>query len=154
VALNAVAPADFAGRPDALVGAGAILQSLLADQLVHDVRTLTTVNELVRTAGSELAGRRTIPHILVAPERPDTVGALARDIFREHYADLLDTLRARDTAALGRAVGGGLDAAHGELLSYLFFAPEFTQALLRLGRADAQRWLECAHDDGLWAVVA
>jgi NTE family protein len=154
VALNAVTPADFAGRPDALVGAASILQSLLADQLVHDMRTLTMVNELVDAAGAELAGRRSVPHILVTPRRPDIVGALARDIFREHYADLFDALKARDMATLGRAVGGGLDAAHGELLSYLFFAPEFTQALLRLGRADAERWVASAHDDGLWSVVA
>jgi NTE family protein len=44
-------------------------------------------------------------------------------------------------ATLGRAVAGGTDAAHGELLSYLFFAPEFTRALFELGAEDARRRL-------------
>jgi NTE family protein len=44
----------------------------------------------------------------------------------------------------------GADPLHGELLSYLFFAPEFAHALIELGRADAQAWLEEPHDEGLW----
>lgn len=140
VALNSLAPADFAGRPDALTGAGAILHALLGDQLLQDVRTLQTVNELV--GEGERAGRRRIEHLVVAPERPDTVGALARDVFAAHYSGAGETLRHRDVAALGRAVAGGSDAAHGELLSYLFFAPEFTRALFDLGAADATRRIE------------
>ena len=42
------------------------------------------------------------------------------------------------------------DALHGELLSYLFFAPEFARALIERGRADAEAWLDEPHDDGLW----
>ena len=45
------------------------------------------------------------------------------------------------------------DAAHGELLSYLFFAREFARALIELGRADAERWLAEPHDDGLWQIT-
>ena len=41
---------------------------------------------------------------------------------------------------------------HGELLSYLFFAPEFAAELLRLGRRDAERWLAQSHDDGPWRI--
>lgn len=150
VALNATARADFGpGRPDALVGAGSVLQAVLADQLLHDVRTLATINALVQAAGAdELAGRRRVPYALVAPARADTVGRIAREVFAEHYSDPLDSLRNRDLAAIGRAVAGGTDAAHGELLSYLFFAPEFTRALLDLGRRDAERRIA----DGLWAV--
>jgi NTE family protein len=147
VALNSLAPADFAGRPDVLTGAGSILQALLADQLVQDVRTLQTVNELVGEGGAR-AGRRRIPHLVVAPERPDTVGALARAVFAEHYGGAGAVVRHRDLATLGRAVAGGADAAHGELLSYLFFAPEFTGALFDLGAADARRRLE---SPDLWA---
>jgi NTE family protein len=155
IGLNSLAPGDFAGRPDALAGAGTILQSLLADQLLHDARTLQTVNEIVVTApGGEIAGRRAVPHVLVTPERPDTVGALARQVFLEHYSSLGDAVHHRDLAALGRAVAAGSDAAHGELLSYLFFAPEFARALLELGQADARRWLADSHDDGIWRVVA
>jgi NTE family protein len=140
VALNAVSPADFRGRPDVLTGAGSLLQALLADQLLQDVRTLETVNELVGESG-ERAGRRRIEHLVVAPDRPDGVGALAREVFAEHYTGPVESLRHRDLATLGRAVAGGADAAHGELLSYLFFAPEFTRALFDLGAADAARRL-------------
>ncbi len=153
VALNSVAPADLGGRPDALVGAGGILQALLADQLLQDVRTLETVNELVTDAGVErLAGRRAVPHILVAPERPDTIGRIAREVFEDRYGHLRGILRDADVAVLGRAVDGDEDAAHGELLSYLFFAREFTAELLRLGQEDARRWVAEAHDDGLWRI--
>jgi hypothetical protein len=40
---------------------------------------------------------------------------------------------------------------NGELLSYVFFAGEFAQALIRLGRADAQRWLD-EHPSNLWQL--
>jgi len=60
------------------------------------------------------------------------------------------TLRSCDLAVLDRAIAGGADPAHGELLSYLFFAPELAEELMRLGRADACRWLAEPHHDGPW----
>jgi NTE family protein len=36
---------------------------------------------------------------------------------------------------------GGESPTHGELLSYLFFDPQFIEALIELGRSDADRWL-------------
>jgi hypothetical protein len=103
-------------------------------------------NAMVTDAGRPLAGRREVPHVLIAPERPDEIGALARDVFDDHYSGLIDSVHHRDLATLGRAIAGGADAAHGELLSTLFFAPEFTRALMDLGRRDAERVLS----GGLW----
>ena len=40
---------------------------------------------------------------------------------------------------------------HGELLSYVFFAGEFADALIKLGRADARRWIE-DHPADLWQL--
>jgi hypothetical protein len=40
--------------------------------------------------------------------------------------------------------------ASGELFSYLFFAPEFTEALIAEGAADARAWLAATHTDGIW----
>ena len=40
---------------------------------------------------------------------------------------------------------------HGELLSYVFFAGEFAEALIKLGRADAQRWID-EHPADLWQL--
>ena len=149
VAVNALAPADFDGRPDALVSGGGVLQALLADQLLHDVRTLEMVNAMVADAGRPLAGRRAIPHVLVTPERPDTIGTVARDVFERHYGALRDAVHDPDLVAVGRALAGDSDAAHGEILSYLFFAPEFARALLALGRAHAETALE---RDGFWRM--
>jgi NTE family protein len=157
VALNSIAPAppQLAGddRPDAMEGAAQLLQAVLVDPLVHDVRTLAMVNELV-TAGSpgELAGRRRIPYVFVAPRERDAVGNVALRVFRERFSSPRGTLRSPNVAALGRLLAGGRDAAHGELLSYLFFEGEFADALIELGRMDARRWLEDEHDDGLWQL--
>jgi NTE family protein len=166
VALNALgAPAGDDGtdgadrplagehRPDAIEGAAQLLQAVLVDPLANDVATLATVNALVGAApGDEAAGKRRIPYIFVAPQQRDAIGRLAQRVFDEHYADLRDAWRARDLAFLGRAVDGGADPAHGELLSYLFFAPQFARELIALGRADAQRWLDAEHEDGPWEI--
>ena len=103
-------------------------------------------------APQAVAGKRQVPYIFVAPETPDSVGRLAARVFNEHYAGLGHLLRSPDVRLIGRAIAGGRSPAHGELLSYLFFAPEFGQALLELGRDDARRWLEDDHDDGPWQL--
>jgi NTE family protein len=100
----------------------------------------------------ELAGKRRVPYVLVAPREPDAIGKIARRVFREHFSDSHGALRSPNVALLGRLVAGGRDPAHGELLSYLFFEGEFAGALIELGRQDARRWLDEEHDDGLWQV--
>jgi predicted acylesterase/phospholipase RssA len=94
--------------------------------------------------------RRTIPYIFIAPPGRDTIGAIARDVFRRHYRGLIHAHRSPQLALLGRLVDAGADPLHGELLSYLFFAPEFAHALIARGREDAESWLAEPHDDGLW----
>jgi NTE family protein len=155
VALNSVtpSPARLAGarRPDALEGASQLIQAALVDPLIHDVQTLAMVNSIVDASGAPvLGGKKRVPYILVAPRDPEAIGRRAQAVYDEHFSDLLDTLRARDLAFLGRVVAGGSDPTHGELLSYLFFASEFAKELIELGRADAERWLADEHDDGLW----
>jgi NTE family protein len=153
IALNSIAPAPARlaseHQPDALEAAGQIAQALLVDPLVNDVQTLATVNGLVGETAAGKSSAIVVPYMLVAPDR-DAIGRRAREVFNEHYADYSDALRARDVALLGRAVDGGSDALHGELLSYLFFAPQFAAALIELGRVDAQRWLDASHDDDIW----
>jgi NTE family protein len=128
---------------------------VLVDPLVIDVQTLATDNRLVgeaRRGGARLAGRRPIPYVFVAPRTVDAIGRLAAKVFNEHYAGARALLRSPDIALLGRLAAGGQDPVHGELLSYLFFAPEFTHELLALGRRDARHWLDEPHDDDIWRI--
>jgi NTE family protein len=135
-------------RPDLFAGAAHVLDALLADPLVEDLQTLTTINELVGDRQTE--HYRRIPYIFIAPPERDTIGRIARDVFRRHYRGLVHAHRSPQLAFLGRLFDAGADPLHGELLSYLFFAPEFARALIERGRQDAQGWLEEPHDEGLW----
>jgi NTE family protein len=48
---------------------------------------------------------------------------------------------------------GGESPAHGELLSYLFFDPEFLQELIEMGQRDARRALAEGPDlDDPWQI--
>ncbi len=152
----ATGPAGLAGekRPDALQAAGQTLLGLLDDQLRADLLTLATINELLSDSGGHgSAGKRRVPYIVIAPARRDEIAARALRVVREHYGGPLGSLRSPNIALLSRAVAGGIDEQHAALLSFLFFAPEFTSALIELGREDAGRWLDDAHDfDDLWQI--
>jgi NTE family protein len=78
----------------------------------------------------------------------DRIGQIASEVYAAHYAG---PGRLRISAgALGRLVRADASPTNGELLSYLFFAPEFADALLSEGAADASTWLSRRHDDGIW----
>lgn len=142
-------------RPDALDGAGQLLQAVLTDQLIQDVQTLARRNQLASQAQARPPGLRQIPYILIAPERSDSIAELALRVFREAYSGALRSLRSPNLALLGRLIESGTDARHADLLSFLFFAPEFADALIELGQQDAQRWIDSPHDaDELWQLDA
>ena len=157
IGLNSIAAAGRRAerQPDLLEGASQFLQAVLVDPLTNDVATLATGNRLLedaRRAGAEPPGVRRIPYVFVAPTEPDAIGRVAARVFQKHYASPRALVRSPDMSVVGRLVAGGRDPAHGELLSYLFFAPEFTSELIELGRRDAERWLGAKHDDGPWRV--
>jgi len=151
IALNSSrTPADVvAGRPDVLDGVAQLLQTVLADQLAEDVATLAQINETL-ASGVTGAARRRIPYILVVPEDRFAIGRLAMRVYERRYAGVRGLLRNPDVALLGRIVEGSRNPIHGELLSYLFFAREFIDELIELGRRDAERWLAAPHEDGPW----
>jgi NTE family protein len=157
VALGSLAPgpAGLAGeaRPDALVGAGQILSGLLEDQLKADLETLVTINGLTRATRILPGRKRRVPYIVIAPRTRDTIARCALDVLREHYRAPVQALRSPDIALLTRLVAGDVDIQHAELLSFLLFAPEFTRALIRIGQAEARRWIRQPHDfDDLWQL--
>ncbi len=162
IALNSLTPAHDSQvdrQPDALDGATQLIQAVLVDPLVNDVHTLATVNELLEDdtdakiqAHENRTGKRRIPYMLIAPEDPFEIGRIASDVYRTHYRSPLALARSPNISALGHLVNAAKDTSHGELLSYLLFAQEFTERLIELGRKDAQRWLDEKHDQGLWQL--
>jgi NTE family protein len=148
IGLNSIAPGpqELAGphRPDVYEASAQVMQALLTDRLVDDMRELAAEN--VPDGDSD----RMIPYIFVAPQKRDEIGAIAARVWREHYGGARGLLRDRDLALLGRFVAGGDDPAHGELLSTLLFSPVFARELIDLGRRHARDWLAAEHEDGPW----
>jgi NTE family protein len=172
VALNAVAPGRSAPPdepPDFYVGAAHLLHAALGDPLAQDIRTLANTNALIALAaqdgrsGAGHAARHAqpdgpvepvqpVPYIFIAPEDPSAIGEIAQRVYRKHYRRPYRwTAGARDLWLLGKILDGGADAMHGELLSYVFFAGEFAEALIQLGQADAQRWID-EHPTDPWQL--
>ena len=52
------------------------------------------------------AGYRRIPYIFVAPPERDTIGKIARDVFKRYYGGLLHAHRSPQLAFLGRVLDG------------------------------------------------
>jgi NTE family protein len=150
IGLNSIAPGpeQLAGprRPDIYEASAQVMQALLIDRLSDDMRELAAEN----VPDGEGDGERLIPYIFVAPQKRDEIGAIAARVWREHYSGARGLLRGRDVALLGRLVAAGDDAVHGELLSFLFFSPEFSRELIELGRRHARDWLAAPHEDGPW----
>jgi NTE family protein len=150
IGLNSIAPAPgerlaSEQRPNLFEGAAQVVQALLMDRLVEDVRELAEEN---------LPGHdeHKVPYIFVGPRGRESIGEIATEVYRSRYAGLRGLLRDRDLALLGRIVAAGDSALNGELLSALFFAPEMLRELVELGRSDAEAWLAEAHEEGLWQV--
>jgi NTE family protein len=156
VALNSLAPGPraiaSATRADAFDGAGQLLQAVLVDPLVHDVQTLATVNQAVGDRPGDTY--KPVPYILIAPRTRDAIGECAAEVYRKLYSGLRGARRSPELAALGHILDAGLNPVRGELFSYLFFAPEFAERLIELGRQDARRWLAGRHDIGPWRLRA
>jgi NTE family protein len=156
---EAVEPPDFGD------GALHVLQGMLVDPLVEDMRILGNINMFFAgrengagssrkpAADGSVAARRyrkargkppyrCVPYIFVAPARRGAIGELAHEVFRDRYGGLKG-IRSPDFRLLNRLIGGE-SPTHGELLSYLFFDPEFIEELIKMGQGDARRWLNSA----------
>jgi NTE family protein len=155
---EAVEPPDFGD------GALHVLQGMLVDPLVEDMRILGNINmffadrngstkerrETTNRRATDAATERyraargkkpyrSIPYIFIAPEKRGAIGRLAREVFNDRYGGWKG-LRSVDFPLLNRLLGGE-SPQHGELLSYLFFDQVFIEELIRMGARDARRWL-------------
>ena len=154
IGLSSVAdgpPRETAKRPDFADGGLQLLHATLVDPLVHDIQSLAKRNELLAQVRSDHSSETTsapyrlLPYIFVAPGPENDFGKIASEIYKRHYRLPRRGLRSLDLTVLGRLVDGD-DPMHGELLSYLFFAPEFLEELISLGREDARRYLDSEAD--------
>lgn len=145
--------APLPNRPDMFDGAAALL-GVLADQLTSDVATLSSINEAAAADGngesSGAPGRKVIPYIFVVPRDRLTIGKIALEVYKRRYAKLSALLRTPNVSLLGRILDAGRNPMHAELFSYLFFAQDFIDDLIELGREDAERWLAAEHEDWPW----
>jgi len=152
---SSVVPKDapVTSKPDLFDGAASLL-SVLADQLTTDVAKLTSINEAVDRGvdGDEDGPRRKIPYIFVVPSDRLKIGRIALDIYTRRYRGVRALVRSPNLALLGRIIDAARNPMHGELYSYLFLGPEFTEELIELGRSDAQHWLDTEHDEWPWRV--
>lgn len=152
---------DPPGLRDAAVN---LLHGALLDTLVEDLRALGNINAFFAD-GDPGAQRyrharakrpyRQVPFMFVGPRRRDTISALAAEIFHDRFGGLR-AFRSPEFALLHRLLGGD-GPTDGDLLSYLFFEPDFLEALIALGAADARAWLARYHGDdgdpgGPWQV--
>lgn len=142
-------------EPDIGDAGSQLLRAVLVDHMVEDIRKLRTVNQLVNQLmkdGPHMpikknSGRlyQSIDHIFVGPSEPGIIGNLAENHFEKHYDSGWRFWS--PFTLIGRLLGSNSES-RGELLSWLFFDPEFMQELIKMGKADAQRRLQVARESG------
>ncbi|MCZ4558161.1 patatin-like phospholipase family protein [Rhodococcus maanshanensis] len=120
------------GKPDVFGAAALSMRAMLADRMIEDLRAIERRNEHARVC-PEIA--RQISFIFAGPalDQAGEIAALADRIFNEQFACLRGTQNP-SLWALARLIGGEA-ADRGDLLSFLFFDPAFTEAAAELGRA-------------------
>ena len=146
--------------PDFAAGLGHLLEGVLVDPLIKDMRLLGAINAFHTRPGQEALQLyrtvrdkppyRQVPYVFVGPASRGEIGALASEHFAARYGGVRG-LRDPDFTLLSRLLGGE-SPAHGDLLSLLFFESGFARELIALGRDDARRWLAAEHEDGPWQV--
>ncbi len=136
-------------EPDVFDTAGVVLRALLIDRMADDIRALRKTNRFVEAL--EKAGAPPLAHsdagqpyrevqsLFLGPPRTGILSATANEIFRQRYRGRLKQFS--DAGILGTLMGGSATESHGEILSFLFFDPEFHSALTRLGKQHAEQAL-------------
>ncbi|NMO93731.1 patatin-like phospholipase family protein [Actinomycetospora sp. TBRC 11914] len=131
------APVEVADgpQPDLDQAAAVSVRAVLTDALGDDVEALRRRNRTIRDlAGDrEVAGHRRVPFRVVAPADGQLAG-LARRAFDARARGPWDASWAIER--LLTAGGGGI--GRDELLSLVFFDPDYARAQIEQGRADAR----------------
>jgi NTE family protein len=133
-------PAGDGGRasPDFADGMFELVQATLVDPLIQDLRNLGKINLLAQRLGRERAQPyRTVPYLFAGPRDAGRLGRIVADVYARHFAGPAASVRTPDVTLLTRLLGGA-SPAHAELLSYLFFQPQFISEAIAAGRHDAR----------------
>ncbi|MER7398582.1 patatin-like phospholipase family protein [Streptomyces sp. NPDC000151] len=136
-------------EPSILDDSAQILNGLMADRMIEDVRTLGKMDELIKSSKPVKSPRgrdyEVIDYLFGGPA-PGQYGQLG-----ERAAYVLDTyfrgirrLQNLDLSFLATLLGPG--HSRGELLSYVLFEPEFINEAIKLGQQDAQLILSNAEE--------
>ena len=136
-----VAPTE----PDVFDAGGIVLHALLVDQMAEDVHTLRKTNRFVKAAGKAGLHRdpgrpyRQVQNLFLGPPEAGLISAAANDVFARNYRGWFKQLS--DIGILGTMLGGSSAESHGEILSFLFFDPDFHSVLIHLGKKHAEEAL-------------
>lgn len=143
-------PARHEGRPPDLAdGALHVLEGALVDPLAEDIVMLGNINLFYTDPAIAHATQqyrhvrgkppyRRVPYIFVAPDQRGTMGEHALKSF--HASNHKLSMRALRHRVIRHLLGGD-SPAHGELLSYLHFEPEYLEELISMGQRDARHYL-------------
>ena len=134
---------DAAEPPDIDDTLVRVMDAALVDRMVEDVKTLARTNQLVRAADQALGAPSlpyaVVPFLVVTPAERGTLAQLATEVFGRRAGALGGVrrlLRDPTMRLLGRVLDGD-GSRRGDLLSYLYFDPEFAAAAIECGRRDA-----------------
>lgn len=131
-------------KPGLLQNVGKLLNAMFLDHIRHDAQRLHMVNEILESIDDpgiiekinkkkELKGNlrwRVIPDLFVSPSRP--ISDIAEEIW-DKYPDTRNKFKTLDWLfKLGNLKGH----FRGDLLSYFFFHPQYSKALIDLGYKD------------------
>lgn len=134
------APRPAAGVPTIASGATAILHAMLADRMMEDLHTLALKND--EAAGGSPSDLDVIPWLFAGPP-PGATGLLA-ELAGRVVQGLVPGQRHR--GVLRRALGrwAARDPNRLEVLTHLFFDPDFIDGAIREGQAAARNVLDGA----------
>jgi NTE family protein len=129
------------GPPDVDDTIVRVMDATLVDRMVEDVNTLAKINVLVAAAGTSAVKHSVVPFLLIGPRDRGSLGRLAAEVFDRDpgaVGRVRQLARDPDMRLLGHLLEGDGNR-RGDLLSYLYFDPEFMEASIAMGREDATR---------------
>ncbi len=141
-------------EPDIFDSVARILNAALVDRMVEDVNTLRKLNKAreehdAAGEGSEEFPYQLIRYLYAGPPTAGQLGRLATEVYQARFGNVLQRLLSPDYPALSLALGR-TGAAHGELLSYLFFHRDFIEEAIRLGQQHAEDLLKSSPSGIPW----